>query len=87
MPKRTPAPQLAFSFEEPSPEAAPAPVPLPPAGRLQPDVWRWPGDPQGTGKDMTKRCQNTYPELGGLPCLLRTNDIYCDTCAAQRSNR
>ncbi len=45
--------------------------------------WRYPGDPDGTGRDMVKRCQATYPELGGVQCLLRTVGIYCETCAVR----
>ena len=84
MAKRPQPPQLAFAFEEASPEA---PIPAAPTAkpvRPQPTpagVWRYPGDPEGDGWDMVKRCQNTYPELGGLQCLLRTRDTYCDTCA------
>lgn len=49
--------------------------------RTAPAVWRYPGDPLGTGASMVSRCQNTFPELGGLPCLMRTVDVYCETCA------
>jgi len=79
MAKRPLSPQLAFSFDEPAPAA-----PVAKSQRLG-TGWRYPGDPDTPeGKAMPNRCQNTFPELGGLQCLLKTYGKYCDTCARQK---